>query len=79
MKTAIIGAAGALGRAIFDLLRIDADGHHIVLTSRDPSKLEWAESLTGIEIRTLDLDDPENAANVLVDCEQIVFLSLIHI
>ncbi len=77
MKIAIIGASGALGRAIFDLLRIDADGHHIVLTSRDPSKLEWAKGMTGVETRTLDLDDPENAANVLVDCEQIVFCPIL--
>ena len=77
MKTAIIGASGALGRAIFDLLRTGADGYDIVLTSRDPSRLEWAEGMTGIEIRMLDLDAPENAANVLADCEQIVFCPIL--
>ncbi|WP_022695124.1 NAD-dependent epimerase/dehydratase family protein [Ponticaulis koreensis] len=77
MKTAIIGVSGALGRAIFDLLRTDANGHDIVLTSRDPSKLEWAEGMAGVEIRTLDLDAPENAAKVLADCEQIVFCPIL--
>ena len=77
MKTAIIGASGALGRAIFDLLRADADGHEIVLTPRDPSKLEWAKGMTGVEIRTLDLDDPENATSVLADCEQIIFCPIL--
>ena len=77
MKTAIIGASGALGRAIFDLFRTDADGHDLVLTSRDLSKLNWAEGMTGVEIRTLDLDAPENAASVLADCEQIVFCPIL--
>ena len=77
MKTAIIGASGALGRAIFDLLRTDANAHDIVLTSRDPSKLEWTEGMAGVEIRTLDLDAPENAAKVLADCEQIVFCPIL--
>lgn len=77
MKTAIIGVSGALGRAIFDLLLTDANGHDIVLTSRDPSKLEWAEGMAGVEIRTLDLDAPENAAKVLADCEQIVFCPIL--
>lgn len=77
MKTAIIGVSGALGRAIFDLLRTDANGHDIVLTSRDQSKLEWAEGMAGVEIRTLDLDAPENAAKVLADCEQIVFCPIL--
>lgn len=77
MKTAIIGASGALGRAIFDLLRTDANAHDIVLTSRDPSKLEWTEGMAGVDIRTLDLDAPENAAKVLADCEQIVFCPIL--
>ena len=77
MKTAIIGASGALGRAIFDLLRSDAHSRDIVLTSRDPEKLDWAADLTGVELRSLDLDESEKAASVLADCDQIVFCPIL--
>ena len=54
MKTAIVGASGALGRAVFERLSVEDAQKAFVLTSRFPEQLVWAKGSKRVEVRKLD-------------------------
>ena len=77
MKTAIVGASGALGRAVFERLSVEDAQKAFVLTSRFPEQLVWAKGSKRVEVRKLDLDDPMHAAVILRDCDRVVFCPIL--
>lgn len=75
-KVAVIGASGNLGRRVVDLLLEETD-IRVVATSRDLSLLHDFADNDRVECRELDLVQPARAANLLLDCETIVFCPIL--
>ncbi len=66
----LTGATGFIGGHL--LQRLDAAGHEVVCTSRDPARA--ASRLSGHQVRALDVHDAESVATALRGCKSAVYL-----
>ncbi|MGR3568520.1 MAG: NAD-dependent epimerase/dehydratase family protein [Pseudooceanicola nanhaiensis] len=72
----VVGATGRLGARLARRLR-DETGARLVLTARDPMRIDIDPDDPRIALRALDLDAPEAAARSLAECDAVVFCPIL--
>lgn len=74
MRVAVTGATGFIGSHV--VARLSREGHQVVATGRNPSKVPALGNLRGVQLRRGDLSEPATWAECLAGCDALVHVAL---
>jgi UDP-glucose 4-epimerase len=74
MRIAVTGSTGFIGSHL--CVEFARDGHQVVATSRDPSKVPALGNVPGIQLARGDLSDPASWPAALAGCDALVHVAL---